>query len=206
MIARLVAAFTSAHKVVVPLAAVPFAALLVAVPLAAGGCTKDEKKEAVAAKPAPKAPAPPAAPQPAAPPPGSDADLKRQSALALAKGVDDALATFTRVEKDLPAGADGKARAAEAWHQGKLPKKLVLKTKDATGVVSDTTDVYYDEQGRIGFARAPDGLFVFSMESLALWLDAEQRVKRGVSPNEARTRVDALKLEAAKALSVLGVR
>lgn len=201
MIARVVAVLAKA-----PLATVPLAALLAVAPLAAGGCKKDGDKQAVAAKPPPKAPAPPAAPQPAAPPPGSDADLKRQSALALAKGVDDALATFTRVEKDLPAGPDGKPRAAEAWHVGKLPKKLVIKTKDATGVVSDTTDVYYDEQGRIGFARAPDGLFVFNMESLALWLDAEQRVKRGVSPNEARTRVDALKLEAAKALSVLGVR
>lgn len=201
MIARVVAVLAKA-----PLATVPLVALLAVAPLAAGGCKKDEDKQAVAAKPPPKAPAPPAAPQPAAPPPGSDADLKRQSALALAKGVDDALATFTRVEKDLPAGPDGKARGAEAWHVGKLPKKLVIKTKDATGVVSDTTDVYYDEQGRIGFARAPDGLFVFNMESLALWLDAEQRVKRGVSPNEARTRVDALKLEAAKALSVLGVR
>jgi len=54
--------------------------------------------------------------------------------------------------------------------------------------------------------RAPDGLFVFNLESLALWLDREQRVKRGVSPGEARTRVDELKLQAAKALSTLGVR
>lgn len=186
---------------IVRVVVVALAALL----LSTAGCKKDEKKEAPVAKPPPKA-QPQTPPQAAAPPPGSDAEVKHHAALALAKGVDDGLATFTRVEKDLPAGPDGKARSAEAWHMGKLPKKLVLKTKDATGVVSDTTDVYYDEQGRIGFARAPDGLFVFSMESLALWLDREQRVKRGVSPNEARTRADALKLDAAKALSALGVR
>lgn len=167
-------------------------------------CKKDDNKEEPASKPPPKAA--PSPPQAAAPPPGSDADVKRAAAIALAKGIDDGLAGFTHVDKELAAGADGKARAAEAWHVGKLPKKLVIKIKDATGVVADTTDFYFDDGGRVAFVRAPDGLFVFNLESLALWLDREQRVKRGVSPGEARTRVDELKLQAAKALSTLGVR
>ena len=180
---------------------------LAAALLLAASCKKDEKKAEVAPKPAPTAkPAPQTPPEPAAPPPGSDADVKRGAALALGKAVDDALATFTHVEKELPAGADGKARVAEAWHVGKTPRKLVIKSKDATGAVGDTSDFYYDEQGHLGLVRAGDGLFVFSMESLALWLDREQRVKRGITPAEARTRVDELKLQAAKALSALGVR
>lgn len=180
-------------------------AALTASLLVASGCTKDEKKEVPAQKPPPKA-QPASPPQASAPPAGSDADVKRAAALALAKTIDDALATFTHVEKDLAPGPDSKARAAEAWHVGKTPKKLVLKSKDATGVVADTVDFYYDEQGHLGFVRSGDGLFVFTMESLALWLDRDQRVKRGVSPAEARTRVDDLKLQAAKALSTLGVR
>ncbi|MBI1945657.1 MAG: hypothetical protein HYS27_08175 [Deltaproteobacteria bacterium] len=180
------------------------AAALALTLVGATSCTKDDKKEEPANKPPPKAPSTP--PQAAVPPPGTDADAKRAAALALAKGIDDGLAGFTRVEKELAAEADGKARAAEAWHVGKLPKKLVIKIKDATGVVADTTDFYFDDAGHLAFVRAPDGLFVFSMESLALWLDREQRVKRGVTPGDARTRVDALKLQSAKALSTLGVR
>ncbi|MCC7074489.1 MAG: hypothetical protein IT383_24495 [Deltaproteobacteria bacterium] len=169
-------------------------------------CTKDEKQADTKERPdkGPKTPTTP--PQPAAPPPGTDADLKRAAALALAKTVDDGLAGFSHVEKDLAAGADGKGRAAEAWHVGKVPKKLVLKVKDATGVVADSTDVYYDDAGHMAFVRAPDGLFVFNMEALALWLDREQRVKRGVSPGDARTRAEQLRAEAAKALVTLGVR
>lgn len=184
------------------------AAALALTLVGASSCTKDDKKtddkEVPASKPPPKAPSTP--PQAALPPPGTDADAKRAAALALAKGIDDGLAGFTRVEKELAAEADGKARAAEAWHVGKLPKKLVIKIKDATGVVADTTDFYFDDAGHLAFVRAPDGLFVFSMESLALWLDREQRVKRGVTPGDARTRVDVLKLQSAKALSTLGVR
>lgn len=172
--------------------------------IGATSCSKDDDKAQPTSKPPPKAPPPP--PQPAALPPGSDADVKRAAAIALAKGIDEGLGGFTRVEKELAAGSDGKARAAEAWHVGKLPKKLVIKVKDATGVVADTTDFYFDDGGRVAFVRAPDGLFVFSLESLALWLDRDQRVKRGVSPGDARTRADELKLQAAKALSTLGVR
>ncbi len=180
-------------------------AALATTALVAASCKKDEKKEEAVVKPPAKAP-PQAPPQAAAPPPGSDADVKRAAALALAKGIDDALATFTHAEKELAGEADGKARAAETWHVGKLPKKLVIKIKDATGVVSDTTDFYFDETGKMAFVRAPDGLFVFTMESLALWLDRDQRVKRGVSPADARARVEELRLRSAKALSTLGVR
>ncbi len=173
---------------------------------ACSSCGKDDKKDNGKEAPAKGPKPPPTPPQAAAPPPGTDADLKRAAALALAKTVDDGLGAFTRVEKELAADADGTARAAEAWHVGKLPKKLVIKVKDATGVVADTTDFYFDDAGRMAFVRAPDGLFVFNMESLALWLDREQRVKRGISPGDARARVEQLRAQSAKALSSLGVR
>lgn len=186
--------------------ALPVALALAFAIAGCSSCTKDDKKDDTKEAPA-KGPKPPATPPEAsAPPPGTDADLKRTAALALAKAVDDGLAGYTRVEKDLQPEADGKGRAAEAWAVGKLPKKLVIKIKDATGVVADTTDFYFDDGGHMAFVRAPDGLFVFNLESLALWLDRDQRVKRGISPSDARARVEQLRTQSAKALSALGVR
>lgn len=182
----------------------PLVALAVIVTVISAASCKDDPPPAPAPPTAKAAPPPP--PEPAPPPPGSDGDNKRLAALALAKAIDDALATFTHVEKPLAPSADGKAQSAEAWHTGKMPKKLVLKTKDATGAVVDTVDVYYDDRGKIGFSRSADGLLIFSQESLALWLDREQRVKRGVSPADARQRVEQLKASTEAALTTLGVR
>jgi hypothetical protein len=47
---------------------------------------------------------------------------------------------------------------------------------------------------------------VFNMESLALWLDAAQNVKRGIAPVDAHKRVEELRGQSAKALSALRVR
>lgn len=169
-------------------------------------CKKDEPPPAPAAPVAavPTTPVPPTA--------GSDADKKRTEAQALASATDAALATFARVEKDLPPDASGAARKAQAWTapraggKGEVAKKVVISKLDDKGVVQATTDLYFDERGRLQYARAPDGLFVFQNESLALWLDREQRVKRGLNPGVVTMRVEALKKELVEALSLFNLR
>jgi hypothetical protein len=66
--------------------------------------------------------------------------------------------------------------------------------------------MYYDDKGMLTFARASDGLFIFRMESLALWLDADQNVKRGVSPSVVQPRTEALLADNRAALTAFGLR
>lgn len=182
--------------------------VFVAAAVAATGCKKEE------APPPPPSPAPAAAapPVPAPPAAGTDADTKRIEAQALATATDAALATFTKSEKEFPPDASGSARKAEAWTaagpDGKrqFPKKVVISRLDDKGVVQETTDLYFDERGRLQYARAPDGLFIFQNESLALWLDREQRVKRGLNPGVVTMRVEALKKEMVEALGLFNLR
>lgn len=176
-----------------------FTAVCAVVVLAAVACKKDEPAAPV--KPegvhTPPASAPPAA--------GSDADNKRIEALDLAVKIDAQLATLERGEKALPDG-----RKVEAWiarGTRPLPKKIVVATAaDDKSVPASVVDMYYDDKGMLAFARAPDGLFVFKMESLALWLDADQKVKRGLNPATVKPRVDALLKDSATALTVFGLR
>jgi hypothetical protein len=157
-------------------------------------------KKAEAPAPAPtKAPAA-ANREPGPPPPGSDADKKLSASLALAKQIDDALATLSLVEKPL-----GDKRTAKVWASGKLPKKTQLLTLDDAGKPKDATDIYYDERGKFGFVRTPDTLFIFHEESLALVTDLERRVKRGITPQEAKLRVDDLKKDSEAALKAAGM-
>ncbi len=148
------------------------------------------------------APAPPAA---SGPPPGSDGDTKRVEALDLAVKIDGALASLEHTEKKLPDG-----RKVEAWIKRDatppVAQKIVLTTVDDKGVPNGVVDLYYDDKGLLTFARAPDGLFIFRMESLALWLDADQKVKRGVSPTVVKPRADALLTDNRAALTVFGLR
>jgi hypothetical protein len=147
----------------------------------------------------------PAHPAPAGPPPGSDGDNKRVEALALAVQIDAALPSLEHVEKKLPDG-----RNVEAWikRDAKPPvaQKVVVATVDDKGAANGVVDMYYDDKGMLTFARAQDGLFVFRMESLALWLDADQHVKRGLNPAMVKPRSDALLADNRAALTVLGVR
>lgn len=162
-------------------------------------CKKDEP--AKPAKPQGVHTPPPSAP-PAA---GTDADNKRVEALDLAVKIDAALAQLERGEKALPDG-----RKVEAWiarGTPSLPKKVVVATAgDDKGAPAGVVDMYYDDKGMLAFARAPDGLFVFKMESLALWLDADQKVKRGLNPAMVKPRVDALLKDSAAALTAFGLR
>lgn len=145
---------------------------------------------------------PPASAPPAA---GTDADNKRIEALDLAVKIDAALATLERGEKALPDG-----RKVEAWiarGTPSLPKKVVVATAgDDKGAPAGVVDMYYDDKGMLAFARAPDGLFIFKMESLALWLDTDQKVKRGLTPALVKPRVDALLKDNAAALTAFGLR
>ena len=162
-------------------------------------CKKDEP-EKPAAEPRKQ---PENAPTPA----GTDADRKRIEALDLAVKIDAALPTYQHAEKPLPA-LDGKTRKAEAWvEQGTppKPKKIVVTVTDDKGVV-ETTDLYYDDKSMLQFARAPDGLFVFQMESLAVWLDRDQKVKRGLNPSLTKNRVDAIMSDNRATLLMFGLR
>lgn len=167
--------------------------------VAAVACKKDEAKAPVAEAHKP--------PMNAPPPAGSDGDKKRIEALDLAVKIDAALPGYQRAEKPLPA-LDGKTRKAEAWVENSTPpkpKKIVVTASDDKGGV-ETTDLYYDDRGMLQFARAPDGLFVFQLESLALWLDRSQNVKRGLSPSLTKTRVDAIMADNRASLLLFGLR
>ena len=140
-------------------------------------------------------------------PAGTDADHKRIEAMDLAVKIDAALATYERGEKALPE-LQGKTRKAEAYIDRGTPpkaKKIVITANDGKGLV-ETTDFYYDERGLLQFARAPDGLFVFQMESLALWLDRDQKVKRGLNPSLTKARVDSLMADNRATLVMFGLR
>lgn len=140
-------------------------------------------------------------------PAGSDGDRKRIEAIDLAVKIDAALPGYDRAEKPLPA-LEGKTRKAEAWVERSTPpkpKKIVVTATDDKGGV-ETTDLYYDDKGMLQFARAPDGLFVFQLESLALWLDRDQKVKRGLNPSLTKTRVDAIMADNRATLLMFGLR
>jgi hypothetical protein len=162
------------------------------------GCKKDPPPP----PPVVDAPTPPAA---KGPPPGSDGDTKRIAALELAVKIDGALATLEHGEKKLPDG-----RKVEAWikRDAKPPvaQKVVVTTVDDKGAPNGVVDMYYDEKGYLTFACAQDGLFIFSMESLALWLDADQKVKRGLNPAAVKPRTDALLKDNSAALTTFGLR
>lgn len=165
-----------------------------------GACKKDP--------PAPVASDAPAPPAPAGPPPGSDGDNKRIEALDLAVKVDAELPTLERAEKTL---ADG--RKVEAWiartATPPVARKVVVHTVGAAAdakAPGGVVDMYYDDKGMLAFARAPDGMFIFRMESLALWLDADQKVKRGISPAVVKPRADALLADNRAALAAFGLR
>jgi hypothetical protein len=161
-----------------------------------GACEKDPP-------PPPPKPAQGAKREPSPPPPGTDADLKLNAGIALAKSADEALAAAAPIEKPMPA-ADGKACKVKVWLDGKRPKKVTVLTLDDGGATTAVTDIYYDERGKPGFVRAPDGLFIFHEESLALWTDHERRVKRGISPEAARERVAEIKKLSSDALGAAG--
>jgi hypothetical protein len=179
---------------------------LFAAALVLGACNKKED-----------APKPPAAPapgpdQPALAPPraGTDADNKKAAAQELATKIDASLATLQHGEKDLPQDVSATAHKAEAWwsEEGgkRTPKKLVLKTVDAKGTVTETTDLYFDDRGMVEYVRAPDGFFVFHDELLALWLDREQRVRPGLNPGVTSVRVDTLKKAMMTGLDAFALR
>lgn len=141
------------------------------------------------------------------PPAGSDADRQRIAALALAQKTDAGLASDQRTDKPLPA-LDGKARKAEAWlvpGTPARPRKIVVTAADERGG-SESTELYYNNDGLLQLARAADGLFVFDQESLAVWLDLEQKVKRGLHPSLTKVRVDAIMAEHRLALMTFGLR
>ena len=167
----------------------------------AASCKKEEEA-APSGKPAKATEQPELRP----PPPGTDADKKLTAALELAKTIDDSLGTLTKSEPALKPGADGKQRKAALWASGKSPKKLAVTIVDDKGAATAATDIYYDANGKIGFVRAPDGLFVFNNESLALWLDENKIVKRGVTPQEARMRVEEINGDSKAALVGAGIQ
>jgi len=158
-------------------------------------CKKEEAAQ-------PSGPAPKATKQPelGPPPAGSDADKKLTLSIDLAAKIDDVIGTFNKSEHALAPSADGKQRKGSLWVAGKSPKKLAVVTVDDKGAATAATDIYYDANGKIGFVRAPDGLFVFNNESLALWTDENKVVKRGVTPQEARMRVEELNADSKAAL------
>lgn len=172
-----------------------------------GSCGK--KGDAVDAGPK-KAMGDPHAP-PAPPPPGSDADTKLKSALALASAIDGQLATFAHGEKAAQPNSLGQPRKAECWYvddpKQRRPKKLILKDLDAAGSVQSETDYYYDDKQMVAYVKASDGHFVFGeMEGLALWLDPEQRIKRGIKPMDALNRANQLKKDMTAALISFAIR
>lgn len=172
-----------------------------------GGCKKDPPASAggAAAGGAGGAGGAAPAPPPSAPPKaGTDADNKRIEALDLAVKIDGELATLERGEKVL---ADG--RKVEAWitrTTPPLPKKMVVATVDDKGATTGALDLYYDDKGLLTFARAADGLFVFRMESLSVWLDNDQKVKQGLTPGVVKPRVDAITGDSRAALTLFGLR
>jgi hypothetical protein len=148
-------------------------------------------------------------PAPAMPAPGTDADNKRLAALALATKIDGDLATFKHDEKTLDPALAGANKKAEVWWieaSPEQPKKVIVKELDASGNVQSQTDMYFDEKAMLTYAKAPDGHFVFHNESLALWLDPEQRIKHGVKPQDAGLRANALKKEMSAALTTFKLR
>ncbi len=133
----------------------------------------------------------PARPVPIAAPAGgpSDADRKKAQALAHAIEVDAALPTFVRVERT----EQSPARKVELWRAGTVPQKLRVNDVDDKGAVAHTTDFYFSDS-RLVYVRHEQGLFMFENDSLLLWLDpVTQAVKRGVSPQSARTLADDLR-------------
>ncbi len=176
-----------------------------AVSLALASCSSCNKKE--------DAPPPPKKVDPHGPPQmpmaGTDADNKRIAALDLQKKIDAGLATFQHDEKPMAAAAGAPQRKAECWWvEGtpRAPKKLVISDLDASGAVQSSVDMYFDDKGMLEYAHAPDGHFVFHMEGLALWLDPQQRVKRGVKPQDASARAKALKKDMNDALALFKIR
>ena len=182
------------------------AAFLLSLSLAAGcdSCKKEETPTATTTKPA----APPSH-EPAPPPPGTDADKKRIEALDIAAKIDSGLAGFHHDAKPMAAGVAGEARKAEVWFvDGKplLPKKLVIAEVDPAGALTSSVDMYFDDKGYLAFVRAPDGLFVFKLEGLALWLDPQQRIKHGIKPEDATARVNELKSDMNAGLTLFKIR
>lgn len=147
----------------------------------------------------------PAHPAPAGPPAGSDGDSKRIEALDLAVKIDASLASLEHGEKTLPDG-----RKVEAWikrdTKPPMPQKIVIASVDDKGAPNGVVDMYYDDKGLLTFARAPDGLFILRMESLALWLDVDQKVKRGLTPQVVKPRADALLGDNRAALTAFALR
>ena len=141
-------------------------------------------------------------PMNAPPPAGTDADTQRIQALDLAVKIDAALASYDSAEK-----VDAK-RKVEAWTERATPPKprKIVITGTGTDGAPEVTDLYYDDKGMLQLARAPDGLFIFQMESLALWLDRDQKVKRGLDPSLTKTRVDAIMADNRTTLGMFGLR
>ena len=159
-----------------------------------GACGKTEEKPAEPPKKEVNS-----RPEPQMPAPGTDADNKRVAAIELAKGIDGGLSTFKHDTK----GLDGTSTAEAWWVEAAPMKPQKLIIKDGAGAV---TTMYFDDKGMLAYAIAPDGIFIFHMEGLALWLDGEQRVKRGIKPQEAAARSQALKKSMTQGLEAFRLR
>jgi len=140
------------------------------------------------------------------PPKGSDGDKKRIAALGLEAKIQGNLANLSNETKDMSNAPTGEKRQVKGWKDNATPArvhKLLISKLDGAGIIIDRTEMFFDDKDRLAFVRAADGLFIFDQERLALWLERDERLKRGLKPAKVAPRVEELLKDAKEGKSKL---